>query len=135
VVKSVGKKGASMYFWSETREWNMAKKYNYELYETFNKTNIVTYIEVKRLAWAVNLVIMNSNRTVKKIFNPKPDGVRSVGRPKLQWEDGVDQNMRILGVKNWKKVALKKDKSAKLLKKARAHPGAVKPMMMMMMMK
>ena len=25
---------------------------------------------------------------------------RSVGRPKLRWEDGVDQYMRILGVKN-----------------------------------
>jgi hypothetical protein len=42
----------------------------------------------------------------KKIFSTKPDGVRRVGRLKLRWEDGVDQNMRILEVKNWKKVAL-----------------------------
>jgi hypothetical protein len=34
-----------------------------------------------------------------------PDGVRRVGRQKLRWEDGVDQDMRILEVKNWKKVA------------------------------
>jgi hypothetical protein len=31
----------------------------------------------------------------KKKFNTKPDGVRNVGRPKLQWDDGVDQDMRI----------------------------------------
>jgi hypothetical protein len=49
---------------------------------------------------------MDSDRTLKKIFNTKPDGSRSVGRPKLRWEDSVDQDMRILGVKNWKKVAL-----------------------------
>jgi len=36
----------------------------------------------------------------------KPDGVRSVGRPKLRREDGADQDIRTLEVKNWKKVAL-----------------------------
>jgi hypothetical protein len=39
----------------------------------------------------------------------KKDGVRRAGRPKLRWEDGVDQDMRILEVKNWKKVALDRD--------------------------
>ena len=49
---------------------------------------------------------MNNDRTNKKIINTKPDGVRSVGKPKLRWEDCVDQDIRLLGVKNWKKVAL-----------------------------
>ena len=56
---------------------------SYELYEIFNEPNIVNYIKVKRLAWAGHLVRMNSDRTIKKIFNTKPDGARSVGRPKL----------------------------------------------------
>jgi hypothetical protein len=60
---------------------------------------------------------------VKKIFNTKPDGERSGGRLKLRWEDGVDQDMRILGVKNWKKVTLNSDKWVQHLKKARAHQG------------
>ena len=58
---------------------------------------------------------------LKKIFSTKPFGVREVGRSKLRWQDGVDQDMRILEVKNWKKVALDRDEWAKLLKKARAH--------------
>jgi hypothetical protein len=62
-------------------------------------------------------------RTLKKIFNTKPDGSRSAGRLKLRWEDGVDQDMRILRVKNWKKVALNRDEWAKLLKTARTHQG------------
>jgi cell wall assembly regulator SMI1 len=99
------------------------KRYNYELYKTFNEPNIVTYIKVKRLVWAEHLVRMNNDRSLKKIFNTKPDGVRSAGRPKLRWEDGVDQYIRILGVKNWKKVALDRDEWAKLLKKASAHKG------------
>ena len=35
--------------------------------------------------------------------------------PKLRWADGVDQDTRILEVKNWKKVALDRDEWAKLL--------------------
>jgi hypothetical protein len=64
---------------------------------------------------------MNNDRSLKKIFNTKPDGVRRVGRPKLRWEAGADQDMRILEVKNWKKVVADRDEWAKLLKKARAH--------------
>jgi hypothetical protein len=88
----------------------------------FNEPNIVNYIKVKRLGWTGHLVRMNDNRT-HKTFNTKPDGARSDGRPKLQWENGVDQDTRILGVKNWKKVALNRDERAKLLKKVRAHRG------------
>jgi hypothetical protein len=44
--------------------------------------------------------------------------------PKLRWENGLDQDIRILGVKNWEKVALDRDKWAMPLKKSRAHPVA-----------
>ena len=67
----------------ENRTWR--ERYNYELYDTFNEPNIVTYIKFKRLAWTGHLVCMNNDRTLKKIFNTKPDGVRSVGRLKLRW--------------------------------------------------
>jgi hypothetical protein len=52
---------------------------------------------------------MSDERTLKKIFSTKPDGTRSVGRLKLRWEDGVVQDMQILGVKRWKNVALNRD--------------------------
>ena len=98
------------------------KKNNYELYEIFNNSNIVNYITIKRLALAGHLMRMKDKRTLKK-FNTKLDGVRTLGRPKMRWKDGVDQGMRMLEVKNWKKVALDRDEWAKLLKKARAHQG------------
>jgi hypothetical protein len=104
----------------ENETWR--KIYSYELYETFNESNIVNYIKVKRLAWAGHLMHMNNDRTLKKIFNTKLDGVRRVGRPKLRWEDGVDQDMRILEVKNWKKVALNRDEWVYFLRR----PGPTK---------
>jgi hypothetical protein len=36
---------------------------------------------------------MDNNRAVK-------NGTRKIGRPKLRWEDGVIQDIRVLGVKN-----------------------------------
>jgi len=48
---------------------------------------------------------MNNDRILTK-YSTQPDGVRRIGKPKLRWGNGVDQDMRILEVKNWKKVAL-----------------------------
>ena len=55
-------------------------------------------IKMKRLAQAGHMAHKN-NRILKKIFNTKPR-VRSVGRPKLRWENRVNQDMETLGVKN-----------------------------------
>jgi hypothetical protein len=66
---------------------------------------------------------MNNERTIKKIFKTKPDGTRRAGRPKIRWEDGVDQDMTTLGVKNLRRGALDREEWAKLLKKARTHQG------------
>jgi hypothetical protein len=105
----------------ETGIWR--KRYNYELYETFNEPNLVNYIKAKRLEWTGHLVRTNNDRTLKKVLNTKPDGVTSAGRPKLRWEDGIEQDLKILGVKYWKKIALNRDEEAQSLKKARAHHG------------
>jgi hypothetical protein len=42
---------------------------------------------------------------VKKIFNATPDGTRKVGR----WEEGVRQDIRILGIRNWRNSALNRE--------------------------
>jgi hypothetical protein len=41
---------------------------------------------------------VNNCRILRKIFNTKQGGVRSVGRPKLRWEDVGNQDMKTLGV-------------------------------------
>jgi hypothetical protein len=63
----------------------------------------------------------SENRNIKKIFNTKPEGTRKVGRPKLRWEEReresvcvcvcvcVCQDIRILGVKNCRGVALNRE--------------------------
>jgi hypothetical protein len=66
---------------------------------------------------------MENNRTVKKVFNTKPIGIKTTGRPKMRWEDDVIQDMKTLGVNNWRSLAIQKVSWQKLLRKARAHVG------------
>jgi hypothetical protein len=42
----------------------------------YRKPNIVTTIKVRRVKWAVHLVRMCDDRTMKKVFSGKPDGTR-----------------------------------------------------------
>jgi hypothetical protein len=75
------------------------------------------------LVWAGHVIRVDNNRTVKKVFNTKPIGVRNIGRPKLRWEDDVIQDVKTFGVKNWRNVAMEKESWKKLLRKARDHVG------------
>ena len=64
----------------------MAEKYNDELYHTFNEPDIGNYIKVKILAWAGHIVYMNNDRTLKEIFNTKPEGERNAERQTVMGE-------------------------------------------------
>jgi hypothetical protein len=100
------------------------KRYDHELYELFNEPDIVKYIKINRLGWAGRVILrMDNNRTVKKVFNTKPVGIRKFGRIKLRWEDDVIQDIKTLGVKNWRNVAMEKESWQKLLRKVRAQVG------------
>jgi hypothetical protein len=54
---------------------------------------------------------------IKKVFNTKPDGTRKVGRPRLKCEEYVWQDIRILGIKNWRSVALNREEWQAILRK------------------
>jgi hypothetical protein len=85
------------------------KRYKLELYKLFNESDIIRFIEVKKLEWAGHLIHASENRMIKKVFNSKPERIRKVGRPRLRWEECVWQEIRILGIRNWRSVALSRE--------------------------
>jgi hypothetical protein len=74
------------------------KRYNYELYKLFNEPDIIKHIKINRLSWVGHIIRMENSRTVKKVFDTRPEGTRKIRRPKLRWEDGLIQDIRALGV-------------------------------------
>jgi hypothetical protein len=99
------------------------RRYNYKLYKLFNQPDIIGYIKAKKFEWAGHLIHTSENRTIKKIVNTKPEGTRKMGGPKLRGEEFVCQDIRILGVKNWRSMALNREEWRIILRKARAHIG------------
>ena len=45
---------------------------------------------------------MSEERVVKRLYQNTPKGSRSVGRPRLRWMDEVREDLRRMGVTNWR---------------------------------
>jgi hypothetical protein len=86
----------------------------------YKAPNIVNVIKIRRLEWFGHVVRMNETRSVKKIFEGKLDGRRGRGRPRLRWINDVEDNLRKLGVKRWRKKALEREERASIIKEAKA---------------
>jgi hypothetical protein len=87
--------------------------YNCELYALYE------VIQLGRLKWAGLVVRMGQQRHAKRILNARPEGSRKRGRrPKLRWEDGVDNDVKPLGDRNWQNLARNRQIWQNLLRKA-----------------
>jgi hypothetical protein len=66
------------------------------------------------------VVRMNETRSVKKIFKGKLEGRRGRGRPRLRWINDVEEDLRKLGVKQWRTKVLEREEWSSIIKEAKA---------------
>jgi hypothetical protein len=71
---------------------------------------IVSAMKIRKLEWLGHIIRMNEARIVKKIFEEKLEGRRSRGRPRLRWINDVEEGLRMLGVKRWRRKALGRER-------------------------
>jgi len=102
----------------EDGQWRI--KTNLELMAKYRSQNIVNIIKVRRLEWLGHVVRMDETRAVKKLFEDKIEGRRGRGRPRLRWIDDVEEDIRKLGVKRWRRKALDREEWASIIKEAKA---------------
>lgn len=95
-------------------------RYNTELKIQYNSPDIVAEIKARRLEWLGHIIRMDDSRIPKKILNSKPEGKRNVGRQKLRWLDGVEEDLRTLGVRRWRQKAQLRQEWTKILREAKA---------------
>ncbi len=81
------------------------RRYNFELHRDFGEPDIMALVKTQRLRWAGHLARMEHQRAPAVLFRNNPEGRRSVGRPKARWIDGVQADLRTLGVRNWQNRA------------------------------
>jgi hypothetical protein len=66
---------------------------------------------------------MPETRSVKKVFLGKPDGRRRRGRPRKRWLDDLEEDLRKLGVKGWRRKAEDREEWRHVVKTAVAVHG------------
>jgi hypothetical protein len=100
----------------ENGQWRI--KTNSELMTKYKSQDIVSAIKIRRLEW-LGHVRMNEARIVKEIFEEKLEGRRGRGRPRLRWINDVEEDLRMLGMKRWRKKALEREEWAFVIKEAK----------------
>jgi hypothetical protein len=55
------------------------------------------------------VVRMDDERMVKRVFLGNPGGRRQPGRPRLRWLDCVEDDLKTLGVRGWRKKAVDRE--------------------------
>ena len=106
---------------NDNGEWRI--KYNNELYTLYKESDIVTYIKINRLKWAGHVIRMEEQRPTRRVLVAVVERRRQRGRPKLRWEDGVMEDARKMGERNWRNAARNRESWQKFLKKALAQKG------------
>jgi hypothetical protein len=71
-----------------TGEWR--KLHNQELNDLYSSPNIVRVIKLRRMSWAGHVARMGEGRGLYRVLVGKPDGKRSLERPRHRWEDNIN---------------------------------------------
>ena len=59
----------------------------------------------------------------KKIFTEELEGTRIRRRPRKRWEEEVERDLQVLGVRRWKEMVADREKWKDIVRQAKAHSG------------
>jgi hypothetical protein len=84
-------------------EGSWRKLHNDELHSLYSSPNIVRVIKSRRLRWAGHVARMGEGRGVYRVVVRRPEGKRSLERPRRRWEDNIKMDLRKIGIDgaNW----------------------------------
>ncbi|KAJ4426503.1 hypothetical protein ANN_27317 [Periplaneta americana] len=91
-----------------TGEWR--KLHNTELHALYSSPDIISNIKSRRLRWAWHVARMSESRNSYRVLVGRPEGKRSLGRPRRRWEDNIKMDLREVGYdRDWINLAQDRD--------------------------
>jgi len=66
---------------------------------------------------------MEEDRMPKKIFTQELVGTRRRGRPRKRWEEDVERDLQVLGVRIWRELVADRKKWKGIFRQAKVHSG------------
>jgi hypothetical protein len=70
------------------------KLHNDELHSLHSSPNIIRVIKSRRMRCAGHAALMGEGRGVYRVLVGRPEGKRSLGRPRRRWEDNIQMDLR-----------------------------------------
>jgi hypothetical protein len=70
-----------------TGDWR--KLFNEDLHNLYFSPNIIKMIKSRRMRWAGHVARMGETKNAYRILVGKPEGKRSLGRPRRRWVDNI----------------------------------------------
>ena len=69
-------------------------------------------IKSRRMRWAGHVARMGEGKVVYRVLVGKPEGKRSLGRPRRRWEDNMKMNLQEVGFggMDWIELAQDRDR-------------------------
>jgi hypothetical protein len=77
--------------------FHYGKLHNEELNDLYSLPNIVQVVKSRRMRWAGHVACMGEERGVHRVLVGKPEGKRSLGRPRHRWEDNIKMDLQEVG--------------------------------------
>ena len=85
--------------------------------------NIVKWIKGQRISWLDHLERMEEDRMPRKIFTQELEGTRQSGRPRRGWEEEVERDLQVLGLRRWRELVIDWENLKDIARQAKAHSG------------
>jgi hypothetical protein len=91
-----------------TEEWRRLR--NEELHELYSSPNIIRVIKSRRMRKAGHVARVRERRDAYRIFVGKPEGKRTLGRPRCRWVNNIKMDHLEVGWVAWIDLALDRDR-------------------------
>jgi len=75
------------------------------------------------MSWLGHLERMEEDRMPRKIFAQEREGTRRRGRPRKGWEEEVERDLQVLGVRRSRELVIDREKWNDIFRQAEAHIG------------
>jgi hypothetical protein len=78
------------------RGWR--KVHNKEFHNLYSSPSIIRIIKSRRMRWAGHTARLGEKRNMFRLLVVKPEGRRSLGRPRHRWIDNIKMDLLEIGV-------------------------------------
>jgi hypothetical protein len=87
-----------------TEEGECRRLINHEIRDIIEGEDIVGFVKAQRLRWFGHVLVQrrDTQHILRKILNWRPVEGRPRGRPRIRWEDQIHEDIRTIGIEDWR---------------------------------